>query len=104
MKTGQVLVRLALRAILIAHKRHIVHKSMNFTHLVLAVAITSCRPTCHLFFCLQKMHFLRTVCVYVLKKEALIRRKCSDLESYSLRLSVDFQAANFTLDRFRMQP
>lgn len=43
----EVLLRLALQVISFAHKRHTLVNGKDCTHLVLAVAITSCWTTCH---------------------------------------------------------
>lgn len=45
-------VRPALQTISFAHKRHTVRIFKDWTHLVLAVAITSCWTACHLVDCL----------------------------------------------------
>ena len=48
----EIPVELALQALSFAHKRHTVRNSKDCTHLVLAVAITSCWTTSHLVDCL----------------------------------------------------
>lgn len=51
----EVLLGRALQVISFAHKRHTVLKSKDCTHLVFAVAITSCWTTCHFVECLENI-------------------------------------------------
>ena len=56
--SAEVFAESALQAASFAHKRHIVRISKDGTYLVLAVAITSCRTTCHLVECLGNFALL----------------------------------------------